>query len=104
MAHKLTKEEMSKGGKNGKRGMSLVKLLDKYSDVKVDGEDRTYEEKIMMQLITNASDGNLGFIKEYYDRKYGKSLQAIEHSGDADAPVIIRSEIQKKFIEEDNDN
>jgi len=78
--HKLTPEDRIKGGQNSKRGKSPATLLNKYDQTKIDGEDLTYEEKIALKLLKKAADDDehLGWIKEYYDRKYGKAVQQVE--------------------------
>lgn len=39
------------------------------------------------RLANNAADGDLGAIKEIFDRTEGKAAQAIIHQGDADNPL-----------------
>ena len=98
--HKFTKEELIKGGKNSKRKPLNEMWRDKLESIP-DGDDKTRLEKLFDIMTMCASDGNMQAIKELLDRTYGRAIQPIQHTGDSEQPVIIRTEQQKKFIEGD---
>lgn len=52
-----------------------------------DGKPTKKLAMIADRLVNNAADGDLGAIKEIFDRTEGKAAQAIIHQGDADNPL-----------------
>ena len=95
--HILTAEDGRKGGKKSKRGQSISTLLEKYGNAKIKGENITYKEKIILNLITKAADDEnkyvLAYIKEYLDREEGKAINRI----DADITTTDNTEANKKL-------
>lgn len=74
----------------------VKKLLDDMTDVvtkTVDGKtlvsQKTFREQILKKLITKAANGDLKAMEILFDRTEGKPMQAIQHSGDKENPVIL---------------
>ncbi len=85
--HQLTPEELSKGGENSKRGISLTTEL-----IKQFNEGDITIEQFMKVTIENALKGNHILIKEIWDRIDGKTKDKIELSGTISNHITIRSD------------
>ena len=81
----------SEAGKKSKRGKSIKTLLKEFAEKKI-SKDLTFEEKIAMELITKASEGDLGYIKEYFDRVEGKPTQTIDQTVQEKSDVKVSFE------------
>ena len=98
--HILTKEDSIKGGKVSKR-RPLDKMWKDKLEAYIESKDTTLLDGLFKVMLSKAGEGNIQAIKEILDRSYGRAIQPIQHTGDSEQPVIIRTEQQKKFIEGD---
>jgi len=98
--HELTDEERKKGGHNSKR-KSHSEQLAELAQQKIDDEGCTYEVAIDKVLVEKARAGDFPFLKEYYDRRYGKAKNHIELTGQDGGP--IDNKITIEFVKSDSE-
>jgi hypothetical protein len=108
--HKLTDEERKRGGKNSKRrGLDEI-LSEMASEMIVEVKDKngkvvktmTADEAINQKLIEQSIKGDIRFVKEYNDRRFGKAKQTIEQIGPTKSPFDLDGE-EEQFLQENYD-
>lgn len=84
----------SPGPKSDKIWADAVRMAALREEVR-DGKKIKRLQIVADNLVRCAMEGDMAAVKELGDRLDGKPKQAIEHSGDAENPVIIDSPREK---------
>lgn len=73
--------------------------------VRRNGEDKTYQEEILLKLSEKARAGDTKSAEILFDRADGKAKQSIEHTGEDGEPIkvvtfeaVTSEEFQKKWL------
>lgn len=89
--HKLTKEEMSRGGTKSKRKPFDERMKDFLNDFidEKDPDKGTIEDALRKALIKYGLKGNIQAIREIFDRTYGKAKQDISLDSNGEIKIIL---------------